>query len=84
MRKEKALEAGLDLQMPGYPGDHTAKMARLVSDGQLSETVIDEAATRVLRMMVHGKEKIADQGSFSTSKHIMPWRAKPLLNRLCY
>ena len=54
--KEKALEAGLDLQMPGYPGDHTAKMARLVSDGQLSETVIDEAATRVLRMMVHGKE----------------------------
>lgn len=55
--KEKALEAGLDLQMPGYPGDHTAKMARLVRDGQLSESVIDEAATRILRMMLLGKEK---------------------------
>jgi beta-glucosidase len=54
--KEKALEAGLDLQMPGYPGDHTAKMARLVRDGQLSEAAIDEAATRVLRMMLLGKE----------------------------
>ncbi len=54
--KEKALEAGLDLQMPGYPGDHTAKMARLVRDGQLSEAAIDEAATRVLRMMMLGKE----------------------------
>ncbi len=28
--KEKALEAGLDLQMPGYTGNHTAKMAQLV------------------------------------------------------
>ena len=55
--KEKALEAGLDLQMPGYSGDHTAKMARLVRDGQLSESVIDEAATRILRMMLLGKEK---------------------------
>lgn len=54
--KEKALEAGLDLQMPGYTGDHTAQIARLVRDGQLSETVIDEAATRVLRMMMLGKE----------------------------
>jgi len=54
--KEKALEAGLDLQMPGYAGDHTAKMARLVRDGQLSEAAIDEAATRVLRMMALGKE----------------------------
>ncbi len=55
--KEKALEAGMDLQMPGYSGDHTAKMVRLVRDGQLSESVIDEAATRVLRMMLLGKEK---------------------------
>jgi len=54
--KEKALEAGLDLQMPGYTGDHTAKMAQLVKDGQLSESAINEAATRVLRMMLQGRE----------------------------
>ncbi len=54
--KEKALEAGLDLQMPGYTGNHTAKIAQLVRDGQLSESVIDEAVTRVLRMMLQGTE----------------------------
>ena len=54
--KEKALEAGLDLQMPGYTGNHTAKMAQLVRHGQLSESVIDEAVTRVLRMMLQGRE----------------------------
>ena len=54
--KEKALEAGLDLQMPGYPGDHTTKLARLVRDGQLSESAINEAAARVLHMMLLGKE----------------------------
>ena len=54
--KEKALEAGLDLQMPGYTGNHTAKMAQLVRHGQLSESVIDEAVTRVLRMMLQGIE----------------------------
>ena len=54
--KAKALEAGLDLQMPGYTGDHTAKLAQLVRDGKLSKTVIDEAATRVLQMLLRGRE----------------------------
>ena len=54
--KEKALEAGLDLQMPGYPGNHTEKIAKLVRDGQLPEAVIDEASTRVLRLLMRGKE----------------------------
>ncbi len=67
--KEKALEAGLDLQMPGYPGDHTAKMARLVRDGQLSETVIDEAATRVLRMMLLGNENRRPEFVFEPDAH---------------
>ena len=54
--KEKALAAGLDLQMPGYRGSHTEKIAQLVRDGQLPEAVIDEAATRVLRLLARGKE----------------------------
>lgn len=68
-QKEKALEAGLDLQMPGYPGDHTAHMVRLVRDGQLSETVIDEAATRVLRMMVLGRENRRPGSVFDPEAH---------------
>jgi beta-glucosidase len=67
--KEKALEAGLDLQMPGYPGDHTTKLARLVKDGQLSESVINEAATRVLRMMLLGNENRRPEFVFNPEAH---------------
>ncbi len=54
--KEKALAAGLDLQMPGYLGNHTEKIAQMVRDGKLSETVIDEAATRMLGLLLRGRE----------------------------
>lgn len=54
--KDKALAAGLDLQMPGYTGDHTSKIAQLVKEGALSEAVIDEAVTRVLHIILRGKE----------------------------
>ncbi|HEY6406230.1 MAG TPA: glycoside hydrolase family 3 C-terminal domain-containing protein, partial [Ktedonobacteraceae bacterium] len=54
--KEKALAAGLDLQMPGFPGNHTESIARLVRDGQLAETVVEEAATRMVRLLLRGRE----------------------------
>ena len=54
--KEKALAAGLDLQMPGFPGNHTEKIAQAVRNGQLEEAVIDEAATRMLRLLLRGSE----------------------------
>lgn len=53
--KEKALAAGLDLQMPGYPGDHTERIARLVRDGALSEAVINEAALRIIYLLLRGQ-----------------------------
>ncbi len=67
--KEKALEAGLDLQMPGYPGDHTTKIAQMVREGQLSENVINEAATRVLHMMLLGKENRQPGFAFNPQAH---------------
>jgi beta-glucosidase len=67
--KEKALEAGLDLQMPGFTGNHTAKMAQLVRDGQLTESVIDEAATRVLRMMLQARENRQPGFAFDPQAH---------------
>jgi beta-glucosidase len=54
--KEKALEAGLDLQMPGFRGNHTAKIAHMLTDGQLSEAVINEMAARMLRLLIRGNE----------------------------
>jgi beta-glucosidase len=52
--EEKALAAGLDLQMPGHSGSRTEKIAQLMRAGQLPEAVIDEAATRVLRLLLRG------------------------------
>ena len=54
--KEKALAAGLDLQMPGYPGEHTEKIAHLVRDGALSEAVINEAALRMIHLLLRGRK----------------------------
>lgn len=67
--KDKALAAGLDLQMPGYKGDHTAKIAQQVRDGHLSEAVIDEAATRVLRMILRGLENRKSGSPFQQTEH---------------
>ena len=67
--KAKALEAGLDLQMPGYPGDHTAKLAQMVKDGQLSESIIDEAVTRILHMMLSGRENRQPGFAFDQETH---------------
>lgn len=67
--KEKALAAGLDLQMPGFRGDHTERIARFVRDGQLAETVIDEAATRMLRLLLRGKENRKPGSVFDTEAH---------------
>ncbi|HYB02081.1 MAG TPA: glycoside hydrolase family 3 C-terminal domain-containing protein [Ktedonobacteraceae bacterium] len=67
--KAKALEAGLDLQMPGYPGDHTAKLAQMVKDGKLSESVIDEAASRILHMMLSGRENRQPGFTFDQETH---------------
>lgn len=67
--KEKALAAGMDLQMPGYAGSHTEKIAQLVRDGQLPETVIDEAAARVLRLMQRGRENRRPGFVFDQAAH---------------
>ena len=67
--KDKALAAGLDLQMPGYTGNHTAKIAQLVKDGTLSEAVIDEAARRVLTLIVRGLANRWAASTFDADAH---------------
>ncbi|HEX2911280.1 MAG TPA: glycoside hydrolase family 3 C-terminal domain-containing protein [Chloroflexia bacterium] len=52
--KGRALTAGLDLEMPGPGVNHTARLVKLVQNGQLEEAAIDRAAARVLRMILQG------------------------------
>ncbi len=67
--KEKALAAGLDLQMPGYAGDHTEKIARLVRDGALPEAVINEAALRMVHLLLRGQKNRQPEFIFDRDAH---------------
>jgi len=42
------LEAGLDLEMPGCPGNQDAKIVAAVQSGRLKETVLDTTVRRLL------------------------------------
>lgn len=44
----KALEAGLDLEMPSSGGFNDAKIVKAVEDGTLDEAVLDRAVERIL------------------------------------
>ncbi|PAK28030.1 glycosyl hydrolase [Streptomyces sp. alain-838] len=43
-----AVEAGLDLEMPGNNGGSTARIVQAVKEGVLDEAVVDQAVARVL------------------------------------
>ena len=47
----EALEAGLDLEMPGPPVWRGAKLAAAIEAGQVDEAAVDDAVERVLRTM---------------------------------
>ena len=67
--KAHSLAAGMDLEMPGYPGDHIEHIAQLVRDGALAESVIDDAAARVLRLIHQGLEHRQPDAAFDADQH---------------
>lgn len=67
--KPKALEAGLDLEMPGPGQNHTQKLAILVRAGTLSEAAIDDAASRVLALLLKGNANKKTKATFDREAH---------------
>jgi beta-glucosidase len=69
--KVQSLVAGLDLQMPGMSesSKHTEHIVQAVKDGRLSETVLDEAVTRVLQLIQRGTEHRRSGSSFEQESH---------------
>jgi len=49
---EPAVNAGLDLEMPGPPRHFGGKLLTAVQDGLVPEAQIDDAASRIVRLMV--------------------------------
>ena len=48
------LAGGLDLEMPGSGGINDALIVQAIEDGQLQETLLDYAATRITSLALHG------------------------------
>jgi beta-glucosidase len=50
-RRADAIEAGLDLEMPGSGGRHVPELVRAVAEGRLSAEAVDVAAGRILELV---------------------------------
>ncbi|GAA5528164.1 glycoside hydrolase family 3 C-terminal domain-containing protein [Herpetosiphon gulosus] len=67
--KAAALTAGLDLEMPGPALNHVEFLAGLVRKGALSETVIDAAASRMLKIILRGIAQRQPEASYDKAAH---------------
>lgn len=67
--KPAALTAGLDLEMPGPALNHVEFLAGLVRKGALSETVIDTAASRMLKIILRGIAQRQPEASYDKAAH---------------
>ncbi len=63
-----ALKAGLDLEMPGPRARRTQAVVEAVNDGALDESVLDEAARRILRIVFMAAET-PKGGAFDVDAH---------------
>jgi beta-glucosidase len=64
-----ALRGGLDLEMPPNLGVSDAAIVAAVRDGSLDESVLDEAASRVLRLVDQSQPALAEDASFDIDEH---------------
>ena len=70
-----ALEAGLDLEMPASGGRTDAQIVRAVRDGELDESVLDAAATRIVTMILRATGTPAREGFDANAHHELARRA---------
>lgn len=65
----EALEAGLDLQMPGSGGIDDKKIVEAVKSGKLSEDVLDKAVERILRIVFKAIENKKEGFTYDKEAH---------------
>jgi beta-glucosidase len=64
-----ALRAGLDLEMPPNLGVSDAALVAAVEAGELDESVLDLAVTRLLRLVDRARPALAEGGTFDEGEH---------------
>ncbi len=64
-----ALRGGLDLEMPPNLGVSDAAIVTAVGDGSLDESILDETARRVLRLVDRSQPASAEDVSFDVDEH---------------
>lgn len=67
--KEKALAAGLDLEMPGKNLPDQERIVRMVRDGIISEKIIDQAVRRILKVVLKADSLKKVGASFDAAAH---------------
>ena len=64
-----ALEAGLELEMPGAPNGNDAKIVASVTSGALSEVVLDRAVERILHLIFKVEETLSEDYAYDRQAH---------------
>jgi beta-glucosidase len=67
--RDKAVAAGLDLEMPSSGGVGSAAVRRALADGRLSEAEIDRAALRVLQLVARSQAAASSPQAYDEDAH---------------
>ena len=67
--RDDALAAGLDLEMPAGGEDSLNKIIAAVNSGKLSETVLDTAVERILKIVFKGAEVLCESAAYDINAH---------------
>jgi beta-glucosidase len=67
--REKAVHAGLDLEMPTSGGFGARRVVDAVRSGALAESDVDRAVGRVLELVAKAQPALADRGSADLEAH---------------
>lgn len=65
----RALQAGLELEMPSSGGSGDAKIVEAVKNGSLSEEILDRAVTRLLEFVFKAVENQKPEAVFDQEEH---------------
>ncbi len=64
-----ALQAGVELEMPGTANGNDAKIVVAVRSGELAETVLDRAVERILTLIFKSETTLAQDFSYDPREH---------------
>lgn len=64
-----ALEAGVELEMPGTRNGNDEKIIEAVKNGELDEAVLDKAVAKILEMIFKAEEGLAGDHSYDKEAH---------------